>query len=250
MTTSSPSFLRQLKHQFRATASSRPWLFYSLYRFKRIDPKIIKAGYYALPCSADSELVIEGYPRSANTFSIVAFSQAQSRPVKVAHHLHASAQVLRGVELGLPVLVLMRKPEDAALSLMIRYDFLSARQALSDYIRFYQTISHLKDHFVLGFFEEVTQDFGAVIRRVNSFFKTDFTPFDHTEENVARCFATIERMNREKFAGDEAAIARPSSERKLIKQTRQRELEDPALQPLLRQAQALYQAYGGNADAP
>jgi len=89
-----------------------------------------------------------------------------------------------------------------------------------------------------------------VIRRVNSFFKTDFTPFDHTEENVARCFTIIERMNREKFAGNEAAIARPSSERKLIKQTRQRELEDPALQPLLHQAQALYQAYGGTADAP
>ena len=38
----------------------------------------------ALVCKA---LVIEGFPRSANTFAVVAFRQAQERYVPIAHHL-------------------------------------------------------------------------------------------------------------------------------------------------------------------
>ena len=41
----------------------------------------------------DTELVIEGFPRTANTFAVFAFQTAQARPVRVAHHLHAPIQV-------------------------------------------------------------------------------------------------------------------------------------------------------------
>ena len=49
-----------------------------------------------------TELVIEAFPRSANTFATVAFQLSQPAPVRVAHHLHAPAQVTeaRGADAG------------------------------------------------------------------------------------------------------------------------------------------------------
>lgn len=90
-----------------------------------------------LVVARDTEIVIEGYPRSANTFAVAAFMLAQERPVKMAHHLHAPAQVIRAVKWGIPTLLLIRQPEDAVLSLLIREPGISAERALRDYIRFY-----------------------------------------------------------------------------------------------------------------
>ena len=39
--------------------------------------------------SKETELVIEGFPRSANTFAVLAFDYAQPDDVKLAHQLHA-----------------------------------------------------------------------------------------------------------------------------------------------------------------
>src|SRR5262245_65181203 len=44
----------------------------------------------------ETELVIEGFPRCGNSFAVAAFSLAQPRPVRIAHHLHAPAQVIAG----------------------------------------------------------------------------------------------------------------------------------------------------------
>lgn len=48
------------------------------------------------PVASDTQL-IEGFPRSGNTFAVAAFDLAQARPVEVAHHGHASAQVIEAV---------------------------------------------------------------------------------------------------------------------------------------------------------
>ncbi len=40
-----------------------------------------------------TQLVIEGFPRSGNTFASKAFTLAQDRPVVVASHVHLPAQV-------------------------------------------------------------------------------------------------------------------------------------------------------------
>ena len=53
----------------------------------------------------DTEIVIEGYPRSANTFAVAAFLLAQGRPVKIAHHLQVPAQVIQGVQWNITTIV-------------------------------------------------------------------------------------------------------------------------------------------------
>jgi hypothetical protein len=141
----------------------------------------------------DTELVIEGYARSANTFSVTAFEMAQTRPVKLAHHLHIPSQVILAVERSIPTLVLVRAPADAVLSRALLRPAFDLRQMLLGYIRFHERLMPWRPGFVIATFDEVTRDFGAVIRRVNARFATRFTPFEHTPENASACFDEIGR---------------------------------------------------------
>lgn len=88
----------------------------------------------------NTELVIEGFPRSGNTFAGAAFTVVQGRPVTLGRHMHRPAQVIAAARRGLPTLVFIRRPSDAVLSLVIRHPHISIAKALNDYIRFYTAI--------------------------------------------------------------------------------------------------------------
>jgi hypothetical protein len=164
--------------------------------------------------SAHTELVIEGFPRAANTFAVEAFEMAQRRPVKVVHHLHASAQIIAAVRLGIPTVALIREPEDAIVSYLVRDPCATLRSAIARYTRFYDAVARRRDRVVVADFQTVISDFGSVIRRVNRKFGTAFAEFEHTEENVLRCFQVIEEGNRESHGTlVESTISRPSEER-------------------------------------
>lgn len=146
---------------------------------------------------AATELVIEGYPRSANTFSAFAFQLTQPRPVRLAHHLHAPAQIIAAARRGVPVLVPVRAPRDCAISIAIREPHVSLAQALDAYRRFHEAILPRRDSCHVALFEDVTGDFGRVIEALNAKFGTAFTPFQHTPENVERVYALIEERARQ-----------------------------------------------------
>jgi hypothetical protein len=142
---------------------------------------------YSLVISSDTELVIEGYFRSANTFAVHAFQLSQEKPVRLAHHLHAPAQLITAARRGIPTLLLLRNPDGAILSELL-YDNVALPDALDAYTRFYTCLLPYLESFVVGEFEQVTHDFGAVIRRVNARFGTNFIEFNHTDETVHECF--------------------------------------------------------------
>lgn len=197
------------------------------------------------PLSKESEIVIEGFPRTANTFAQVAFELAQSSPVKVAHHTHAAAQVIAGVHQKIPVILLIRKPEDAILSYLIG-DFdpqISMKQIILDYIYFYRPVVRFKDKMVIAPFEELTTDYGAIIQRVNDKFNTHYQRFESTPENTERCFKVIEQGTAQTFQTvKESAISRPSQSRKAIKQQLSKQFHSPALAKYVDQAQQIYNA--------
>lgn len=202
---------------------------------------------------SDTAIVIDGYPRSANTFSYHAFCYAQEvdgkspkkgEGIHIAHHLHQPAQILRGVQMGVPTLVLIRRPNDCVLSYVIRHpDWLGIEPALRKYIAFYSSIFDIKKQVVIGDFDTTTTDFGNIIRRVNDKFGTDFHVFQHTPENEQTVFRRIERVNRRLHEGDEQGIARPSLHRRKIKERRRKELAQH--KALLHEAQALYHGFVG-----
>jgi len=197
-----------------------------------------------LAASKETELVIEGYPRSANSFSVVAFEQAQNREVKIAHHLHVPAQIIRGARRGIPIVVLLREPVSAIASLIVREPALGIRVALWDYIHFHRTIRRYRDSFLIARFEDVTGDFGRVIERLNDKWATQFRIFEHNKENVARAFARLDSLESGREIGeiDEDRVARPSGKRSGKSDDIRKQLLSPVYAKSLSQARELHDA--------
>jgi hypothetical protein len=187
----------------------------------------------------DTELVIEGFGRSGNTFAVVAFELTQPRPVRLVHHSHAAAQVIRAVALGVPVLLVVRDPVDTAVSHMM-YRHIAARPALRAWVRYHARLLPHLHSVVVSSFETVTADFGSVIRHVNDRFGTSFTAFRHTEENVRRVFDRIERQNRARYGQLTETISRPRGERDRRKADLRRQVHHERLAGIRERAYDLY----------
>jgi hypothetical protein len=223
----------------------------------------------------ETELVIEGFPRSANTFSTVAFQFSQPRPVRLAHHLHVPAQITAGARMGTPVLVLVRHPRDCAVSVAIRSPHVSLRQAVDAHRRFHEAVLPYRDACHVALFEDVVRDFGRVVAGLNARFGTAYELFDHTPENVRRVYALIEERARQPahfrtveayLAGvaplsrlesaraegaasesgrvlPEHRVARPSPERRNLQGQLAERYEEPDLARVRERAEAAYRRF-------
>jgi hypothetical protein len=194
---------------------------------------------------SDTDIVIEGFPRSGNTFAIAAFRHAQDRDVRIANRVHAPGHAIAAVDAHLPVLVLIREPEEAVLGWVVYKGNISIGQALRAYRRFYAPLLPHRRRLVVASFGQVITDFGAVIRRVNERFGTTFGEFEHTEENVQRLFegmnayVTAHRRPEEV----ERVIQRPSAERERMKDPLRAAYSGPRNRRARVRAEQLYQAF-------
>jgi hypothetical protein len=214
-------------------------IFYYPYRWA-------KSGQRPAILKKQVEFVIEGYPRSGNTFAREAFGYAQKRSVIVASHSHSPAQVKFAVKKRLPLLILIRNPTDAVISTVIRNPDKSIKQSLRHYSNFYSTILPLRQSFLIGTFEELCSDFGALVERVNLRFQVEFQPFIHSQKNVANTFILMEKELQETTGQekvDEALIARPSSIRAEMKNDLLREINSTRYASLLCDAENWYRIY-------
>lgn len=118
----------------------------------------------------ETELVIDGYTRSASTYAVYMLQLAQQQPVRLAHHLHAPAQLIAAARREIPVLALIREPVGAVLSQLVREPWVDMRGATMAYARFYEKLMPYRDRFVIGEFDQVTNNFPAVVRRLNERF--------------------------------------------------------------------------------
>jgi glycosyltransferase involved in cell wall biosynthesis len=253
---------RRARHRLRTCASEFPRLYLPFARWKYPGPSPEVIG-------PETELVIEGYTRSAMTFAVYALQLSQKRPVRLAHHLHAPAQVVEAVRRGIPTLVLIREPEGAILSQLIREPNVAMRDALFAYIRYYARIERYRHGFVGADFEEVTHDFGSVVARLNTRFGTSLIEFVHTEEAVRECMELIklrgthsrtllgfesglvslealradqENLERQpKREGPEAWV--PSARREGAKRALQEQWASPHVASLRQRAQCTYLAF-------
>ena len=186
MAAQSVSPVRRARHRLRTHVSEYPVLYlpFARRKYRGPSPEVI---------SRQTELVIDGYTRSATTFAVYALQLAQDKPVRLAHHLHAPAQLIEAARNDVPALVLIREPKGAILSQLIREPGVALRDALVAYSRFYSRLLPYRGKFVVGDFEEVTRDFGSVIRRLNARYGTSFAEFAHTEANMRECFELIKQ---------------------------------------------------------
>jgi hypothetical protein len=132
--------------------------------------------------SRDTELVMDGFPRSGNSYARAALFHANGIDIKVSTHGHSHRFVHQGVKFGIPVIVLVRDP-DAAISSLLRFEPTADARMLADaYTRYYSHVLRLVDSVVVAPFEEVIADFGAVLERCNAKFGCDLAVYRKTPE--------------------------------------------------------------------
>lgn len=198
--------LWSIRAEVRSEIATRPALFRVV---STVSPR-----RRALYVRRTSDVVIEGYPRSANTFGVHAFRHANPT-AQIAHHRHAAAHVLRATRLGIPTMLLIRPPRDAVASEVIREPRITLRRALREYVSFYEAAWHGRDGFVVAPFDMVTARYGDAIDRLNERFGTAFARYENSAADDAEVFGRIEEVNRRKHGADrlEDRIPRPSNAR-------------------------------------
>ncbi len=144
---------------------------------------------------ADSGLVIEGFPRSANSFSVFAFLNAGAGGLKIAHHVHSPSQIITAARYRLPAVLVIRAPDDAVAAGLAKIATHTAPDLLRAYFLYYRFLAPMREHYVVAPFETVTTDFGRIVDAVNRRFGTSFDPIHadrHTQ--LSKEFHALERF--------------------------------------------------------
>jgi len=195
----------------------------------------------------DTDLLIEGFPRSGNTFARNAFLFACDNKLSVSSHLHLKSTVKKAIRLNKPILILVRNPMDAVSSYLVyQGEYFPAEQALKEYIDFNSYVRENLEHIVVATFDKVTGDFGSVIDQVNHRFETRFPLFEHTPENVKHCLELTRGqvspwlVGRRKWS-EERNVSMPAEGRDHFKQQARARLLDVKNCELLARAEKIYE---------
>lgn len=201
--------MASIKYEVGRVLARRPGLYFAVHNLiPRSRPLIWRS---------DTEIVIDGYPRSANTFFCYAFEKMQGREIRLAHHSHSQSQIIRAVNNSTPTCVLIRNPEDAVKSLLIRRSNLSGSQALRGYCQFYEDIIEYSSGFYLATFEQITNNYADAIIGINNKFGTDFGLPGDSEDPEEEMLEQVRDRTKDVHKGRETMVAVPSQQRAEIK---------------------------------
>lgn len=193
-----------------------------------------------------TQLVIEGMPRSGNTFAFFAIKHAErqdGREIALSSHVHTPSAVKAAVAAGYPTMVVIRKPLDAIVSLLIAVPHVRFDEAIGEWIHHHRELLPYRDHFEAVTFDEVTTALGTATKRLNERFGTSFARYESTPENDKVVFAAIEHNHSVLHGGTENVVPRPSELRRAEKEWLLDQLSAPGYQPALREADQLYDEY-------
>ena len=122
---------------------------------------------------ASTEICIEGFPRSGNTYFVSAFMM-WNKTTQVAHHSHLAGSVKNALERGVPTVLLIRDPAECVASVLAWDGLLTVTMALASYVHFHRQLWKHKERCLVLCFEDVVQQPGACIKLINDRFGLDF----------------------------------------------------------------------------
>ena len=175
------------------------WPLFQLYRKfsynKSIGMRLVKK---------DSQIVIEGFPRSANSYLNRVF-KATNPEVRRAHHIHSPFQFRIGYKLGIPLVLIIRKPKEVVQSMQVAYKGINPNEILKKYILFHRMLYPIRKKILIVSFEEVINDSSLVLKRINERFRTSYNTDgsklskDHIQLELKR--HAVEKTKNELMAG-------------------------------------------------
>lgn len=212
----------------------RPALYMCLLRLKNRGRTFEK-----VMLSEATELVVEGFPRCANSFaaqSIRLLSRVHGRELRFATHAHSPAHVIAGLRLNKPALVVIREPKAAivslqALSLQSGARVEGTNNLLKRYIHFYEMLMPYRSQLVISRFERTTSDYPSVIRELNERFDLGLPQV----ESQAELEALVVPASKEHLS--------PSEGRNRVKEKFQAAFDEHANRQLIARAMQAYRNF-------
>ena len=175
-------------------------------------------------CRPESRLVVEGYPRSSNSFAVDMLVEAAGGHLNVGqmgHHTHDIANLQIAEAYRIPKLILIRDPEAAILSFHI-YSGAPIMRCAKRYGDFYLASLELrKTGTAAAHFNEVTNDFGKVVAKVNGIGDFNIPEDQDFDEIRDRALASVRSR-----ASTESEVAAPNEKREAMKNEVRDQVQD------------------------
>lgn len=175
--------------------------------------------------SHDSDLLIEGFPSSANshTRAWVGFANPG---VQIASHLHSGAVIAQAIRWGVPTLVVVRDPHAAVVSTMTRFGRYRTwpygpKRLFQWYVRLHEPVLARPDGAVVAMFDTVTVDVSPALDALNERFGTSFAPLSPEHRDAVGDYLRAKDVDSRGSAPDAERDARKSEFAAMV--------EDPSL---------------------
>lgn len=155
-----------------------------------------------------TELIVDGFQGSGNSFLAHKIGDAQTTPIRFAHHLHSPNKIAKGVRLGVPTIVTIREPKASVVSLIRRWGYIDIKTGLWAWYRFYSALLPIREDIVVSPFKITTESPKEAVALINRKFQTNFakpqiTPkrsFSQSETVKAEKRTLLEQISSSEFA--------------------------------------------------
>ena len=178
--------MKAILDEIRLLAERWPWFYVLLlricYKGKKFEKHII---------SERTSIVVEGFPRSGNSFAAQAIrliTRRHGKQWRFATHFHSPAHVVYALRYRKPILVVIRRPVDAIVSLRALWGQNNVRvpsvnHLLRRYIQFYEMLLVVRKSIIVADFDTVISDLNKVIHRLNCRFHIDI-PENYSQAEI------------------------------------------------------------------
>lgn len=167
------------------------------------------------------DVVVDGFPRSANTYVWYALKSSIEPKYMVRGHTHAVGTLKAAIDADKPAMLLVREPDGAVSSLYQLLEGVSLESCFDAYSRFHERCYSIREGLYVARFGDVINDFGTVTQRFFDHYGLDWPAYEKNETNEFLVNDAIEHANRRRNRGQirEAGVARPSAHRKPAEET-------------------------------
>jgi hypothetical protein len=208
-------YKKQIVFQLKKTLSKLGFLnkIYRIFNLKNSSGE--QFSFYAF--SKNTELVLEGYPRSGNTWlrNAILFKK---KDIIISSHIHYPCSIRFAVKRNIPCIILLRNPLDSISSLMIRDKTYDVKTAIDYYIFFYEnSIYYKKNNVILLDFKLVVSDLNLCFKILNDNFNLNLSFF--SKKNLDDFKSFLENSEKSKYSKEEQkyVIGLPDSNRTKLK---------------------------------
>jgi hypothetical protein len=192
--------------------------------------------------TAHTDLVVEGFPRSGNTFVVAALRDAAGPRLEVVSHVHHPAQVKLAVRRRVPTVLMLRAPLPTLASYLVAGPHGTPEGVLREYVGYHRELLPCLGDVEVADFDEVIRDLRPLIERLNDRYGLAIPAFDNTPASVKRVFAAIEErhLGLVDVSDPEPTVPRPSGLRSEANRVHRQALQRPELAELLEEAEHLH----------